>query len=400
VNPPTHTLAPPHSGFKNPFSLTALRRQTSGRAYVAEIDGLRFIAITSVILFHIAIQVLDQPDGALIASILNPVARNGYRGVELFFVISGFILGLPFARHRLTGAAVMRLRDYFLRRVTRLEPPYMVIMLLRGALIIAVLHEPAKTVLPHLLASLGYVHTLIYGQGSTINPPAWSLEVEIQFYCLAPALAWLLFSLRQSTLLRRLLFVSMIVAAGLLQRYYIFGYNPLSLTIVYEGQYFLAGFLLCDFYVVDWQRIPSHYLWDVICLPLWLWTFWWDSSWYHVWLPLACVVLYIGAFKGPAQRRFFCHPLIATTGGMCYSLYLIHNLVLSGTAALFRPMLTGHPPSAALVWLLTVVSTLVVFAVGLVFFVLLERPCMERDWPQKLAARTAAAFQRTSKATP
>jgi peptidoglycan/LPS O-acetylase OafA/YrhL len=382
---------------KNPFRLSTLRRQTSGRAYVPEVDGLRFIAILSVVLFHIAVQALGQPHGGAIFAILTPVVHNGYRGVELFFVISGFILGLPFARHRLTGAPMMRLRDYFLRRLTRLEPPYFVILLVRAALIVVALHTPVTAVLPHLLASLGYAHSLIYGYYSTINPPVWSLEVEIQFYCLAPLLAWVLFSFPRATPFRRILLVALILASGVLQMYCMTPMSRSSMTILYSIQYFLAGFLLCDLYVVGWESIRSHWLWDVVCLPLWIWVFWWNSPWYHVWLPLACVVLYVGAFKGPVMRAFFRNPVIATIGGMCYSIYLTHNLVLTRATALFRSLAPQPYSRPAAVWLISAFITLTVFAAGLVFYVLLERPCMERDWPRKLAA--SLGFRRSEAAS-
>jgi peptidoglycan/LPS O-acetylase OafA/YrhL len=376
---------------KNPFSLSTLRRQTSGRAYVPEVDGLRFIAILSVVLFHISVQVQDQPGGKAIFALLDPVVHNGYRGVELFFVISGFILGLPFARHRLTGAPIMRLRTYFYRRLTRLEPPYIAIILIRAALIVFVLHQSFRLVLPHLLATLGYMHSLVYGYFSSINPPVWSLEVEIQFYCLAPFLAWLLFSFRRSDLLRRAGFVALILAAGVCQQLLISPENAqqgrFAYSILFSFQYFLAGFLLCDLYVIGWEKIPHHWLWDLVCLPLWVWVFWWNSPWFHVWLPLACVVLYVGAFKGPVHRAFFRNPIIATIGGMCYSIYLTHNLVLTKANLLFRPITAHGPPSLALVWVISGLITLLVFAAGLMYYVLLERPCMERDWPQKLAVR-------------
>jgi peptidoglycan/LPS O-acetylase OafA/YrhL len=362
--------------------LFTLRRQTSGRAYIPEIDGLRFIAILSVVLFHVAIQVTDQPNGAAYARELLPFVHNGYRGVQLFFVISGFILGLPFARHRLTGAPMMELRDYFLRRVTRLEPPYFAVMLIRTALIIGLLHRPARAVLAHLLASLGYVHSLVYSTYNPLNPPVWSLEVEIQFYCLAPLFAWLMFSIRKATWVRRGLMMVLIIAAGILQLH-VDPDSRIGLSILYSVQYFIAGFLLCDFYLVGWEQIPRHLFWDLFCLPLWVWAFWWNGVWYHVWLPLVCIVLYVGAFKGPLQRVFFRNPVIATTGGMCYSIYLTHNLVLTRATALFRFVPRSHFAVAAT----TLCIVLIVFAAGLLFYIALERPCMERDWPRRLAAR-------------
>lgn len=373
------------------FSASSLRRQTSGSAYVPEVDGLRFIAIVSVVLYHVAVQMAQQPNGYRIADILHPVVQNGYRGVQLFFVISGFILGLPFARHRLLGAKQTPLRSYFLRRVTRLEPPYFAIMCFRGVLAVVLLHQAFRHVVPHLLASLVYAHNLIFTSYSTINPPAWSLEIEIQFYILAPLFAWLIFSVRSAPL-RRVLLVTSILVFGVLQQIYIGEHTRMGLSILFWVQDFLAGFLLCDLYMVGWESIRSHWLWDAVCLPLWVWVFWWNSEWYRVLLPLACVILYVGAFKGPLHRKFFRAPLIATTGGMCYSIYLTHNLTLSVALHFFRWLAAKPNPAAWTAWLMAAVVTVIALGLGAIFYVVLERPCMERDWPRKLAARLRSRF--------
>jgi peptidoglycan/LPS O-acetylase OafA/YrhL len=122
------------------------------------------------------------------------IAEHGYRGVNLFYVISGFILGVPFAEHRLLGQPPVSLPRYFLRRLTRLEPPYVLNLLICAALLLATGSSIAG-LLPHFAASAFYVHNLWYGEQSLINPVAWSLEIEVQFYCLAPLLA-VLFSIR------------------------------------------------------------------------------------------------------------------------------------------------------------------------------------------------------------
>src|SRR2546426_12554732 len=92
----------------NSFSrrlLVRLSRETSSGRFIPEMDGLRFVAIAMVVLFHL--------NGYLTAKAVSPqyaftarsdwttqVAIAGFRGVELFFVISGLILGLRFAAHR------------------------------------------------------------------------------------------------------------------------------------------------------------------------------------------------------------------------------------------------------------------------------------------------------------
>ena len=91
-----------------------------------EIDGLRFVAITSVVLYHLHGFVWANRVAHDAHDSFRAMAQHGYRGVNLFYAISGFILGLPFAAHYLSGGPAIPLRPYFLRRLTRLEPPYIV----------------------------------------------------------------------------------------------------------------------------------------------------------------------------------------------------------------------------------------------------------------------------------
>ncbi len=309
--------------------------------------------------------------------------------MQLFFLISGFILGMPFAAHLLLGKKAVRLRDYFLRRVTRLEPPYILSILIRIPLLLLVMHKPVRMVLVHGLASLFYLHSLVYGAASAINPPAWSLEVEIQFYCLAPILAWVYFRLRAKWV-RRLLGLAFIVAAGIMQLHF-FSWpsdSRAALSIANYLQYFFAGFLLCDLYLIDWIRIPAHWIWDVLSIGAWWWIFAADGNLVHVFLPVAALVAYVGAFKGLLFPRFFRMTWVSLTGGMCYSIYLTHNLAIAGVGFLFHRLFSS--PSASFVVRDVVAygaALPIVFCVGLLLYVTVERPCMDKNWPAKLWLR-------------
>src|SRR5579872_4562236 len=92
--------------------LRALSRETSSGRFIPEMDGLRFAAIGMVVLFHLngyltAKSRLFYPTPP--TDWLAQAAYVGFHGVELFFVISGFILGLPFAAHHLKGKQVVSL---------------------------------------------------------------------------------------------------------------------------------------------------------------------------------------------------------------------------------------------------------------------------------------------------
>src|ERR1035438_8690650 len=150
--------------------MLTLRRITSGGRFIPQIDGLRFIAIMSVILIHIHAS-LAQSGGVPPSVEQVPYTETMHmlskRGVYLFFVISGFILGTPFAQMYINRSGIVNLKAYFMRRLTRLEPPYVLCMIIctfvlvvRGTLIF-------REALPHLLAGIGYAHALIYdGNGS------------------------------------------------------------------------------------------------------------------------------------------------------------------------------------------------------------------------------------------
>src|SRR3974390_3528655 len=86
-----------------PGLLGRLSRVTSpGRQFVPQIDGLRFIAIMTVVAYHVSLFYLFHR-GLTPTFWLNTVFAAGHNGVALFFSISGFILSLPFAREELCG---------------------------------------------------------------------------------------------------------------------------------------------------------------------------------------------------------------------------------------------------------------------------------------------------------
>lgn len=173
-----------------------LRRITTSGAYIAEIDGLRFIAVLMVLVSHLSSRVMRMYDkGHDMTAMDFFFVRQfslGNLGVELFFVISGFIIAVPFLAAA-RGAKPVRLSKYFLRRVTRLEPPYMIsLAIIFGFMAfsgfkssIAGRYGGESASFEGFLASLFYVHGLVFGRISELNPPTWSLELEIQFYLMA-----------------------------------------------------------------------------------------------------------------------------------------------------------------------------------------------------------------------
>jgi hypothetical protein len=252
-----------------------LKRITTSGIYIPEIDGLRFLAISSVVLFHLLME-LHLRSGRVIPvengwAWLDKFLSNGYRGVHLFFLISGMILAMPFARQMLRGERPVSLRKYYLRRITRLEPPYIASILIAVLLIAVYTHGLHGISAGHVLATVFYQHNLIYGEASTINTVTWSLEIEIQFYLLAP-LIMQIFRVRPA-MLRRAILAALIVAISAAQ-YFTHHSRQFELSILYYLQYFLAGLLLADLFTLELQSAHPRRLWDVAGVGAILIGFW------------------------------------------------------------------------------------------------------------------------------
>lgn len=344
-----------------------LRRITSTGRYLAEIDGLRFAAIASVVLYHFC----------GFERVHFAATDHGYRGVNIFYVISGFVLGLPFAMERLADGAAVSLPRYFLRRLTRLEPPYILNLLISFAI------APAAALLPHLAASLAYVHNFVYAEHSPINPVAWTLEVEVQFYCAAPLLA--LIYLIRSKLARRFILSAAILVAGVLQ---ILNWNApqrVQLSLAFAIQFFLAGLLLADLFATGPQS--RSFVWDLVSLAGWPLVFLPADKTIWIALPFLIFLLQLATFRGVLFRRIFTMPAITIVGGMCYSIYLFHYVLIPPYLRVF-----GHVAGFAVQLLIYSAALLLVAGA---YFVLIERPCMRKDWPAALIRRIGLAPRAT-----
>lgn len=86
------------------------------------LDTLRATAILLVMLYHLNIQ-------ELLPSVLAPIASVGWIGVDLFFVLSGFLIGSQLLKPYLAGQQPS-LKDFYMRRAYRILPAFFVVLLL------------------------------------------------------------------------------------------------------------------------------------------------------------------------------------------------------------------------------------------------------------------------------
>jgi peptidoglycan/LPS O-acetylase OafA/YrhL len=368
-----------------------LARVTTGGKIIREIDGLRFIAIFLVVVTHLCERFTRNTSIAFTHGpeydIVTFIANRGFMGVHIFFVVSGFVLGLPFASHYLHGTKKVSLRSYFWRRLTRLEPPYIIVMTLLAASLVAMGYYSFKDMLPHYLASLVYLHNILYDSWSIINPPVWSLEIEVQFYTLAPFLALFFFRIKPK-LLRRCVFVSFILVWMALQQYLGVMKEFSRLSLIGHLHLFLAGFILVDIYLTEWKEgITKREIFNYLSILAYASaTYFW--SWEHFFanrlvFALSIFLLVYSVFRSTWVNRFITLPWITAIGGMCYSIYLIHLPLIEFFIRVTRHIaVTSIFTVNLLIQFALLVPVLLFFSV--IFFLAIEKPCMYKDWPMRL----------------
>jgi len=381
--------APPPSALKR-WCLRNLARPQPPQEFVPQIDGLRFVAIMAVLLYHIHgfVRAKAGIDSQEAAGLLQRLLGEGSFGVPLFFAISGYILCRPFL-----GGRKVSLRRYFTRRLTRLEPPYLISLMVVFAAKIWALDVAIGELFPNLLASLFYSHNLVYGTHSAVNGVTWSLEIEWQFYLIAP----LLFAViaRSSALSRQ---AGLLVLIGLGGWAYAAGYQAdhrIGLSLL---RYF--GFFVAGIWVAVMDEDHSSYGRDSFALDLLGVAAWTGTAsallggrQYAIFLPALTALIVLCGLRGYLFRKVLGWWPIYCIGAMCYSVYLYHFFIVSAVGRIFAS-LAGWPASPAQALLVfSLVAVPIVLAACAVPYILIERPFMV--WRPGLN-RLLDAFRRPS----
>lgn len=151
------------------------------------VDVLRGIAALLVVAYHV---VALKGWVAFPATGFAKLFQWGWIGVDLFFVISGFVIYDAATRAQLSGPSW---RSYFAeRRMRRIAPLYLATTALYLFLVNPSMLRQGWATVYQIGMHLGFVHNLWHETHGSINPPSWSVGLEMQFYVLMALCApWL-----------------------------------------------------------------------------------------------------------------------------------------------------------------------------------------------------------------
>lgn len=291
--------------------------------YRPDIDGIRAIAVLSVVVYHVFPRLLP----------------GGFVGVDMFFVISGFLI----TQNMLTAHAKQSfsLGDFYRRRIRRIVPALSIVLVFTSILAwLSLFPKEFAEIGTHIIASVGFFNNihlytaLDYFSDIAIQKPLlhlWSLGIEEQFYIVWPFIISLLVRTPQW---RAGVFTGLIVAS--------FVVNIIGIQFQPEATFYLLpsrlwqlaiGGILAHLSVPTGQSlIPAHLatrltvgaggavLTSIVLYHHQLAY----PGWYALIPTLATVILIAAGPQAWLNRTLLAHPVLVWVGLISYPLYLWH----------------------------------------------------------------------------
>ena len=348
------------------------------RGFRGDVEGLRAVAIVTVIGYHFK---------------LAPF-RGGYVGVDLFFVVSGFVITrlLLSERHQHWSSQLL---NFYARRIRRILPAATVTIVLTVIATAVVLGSASANAAAHDGLSAGFFfanfHFAALGNGyltsSGSSSPLvhfWSLSIEEQFYVLWPTLLVLTLALAPRRYFRLVVLVVLIVIMGL-ATWYSIHLTSLNITSAYYSSFIRAGELALGAAVAVgapwWRRQPGWLArtlgWCALAVLIVSACWFNDSTLFPGWrvaVPTVATAAILVAGYVPSTwsvGSLLAQRSLMKVGALSFSLYLWHWPVYD-----LVQLRLGHVPS----WPWRVALVVPTAALALLSYSLVENPIRRKKF--------------------
>lgn len=317
-----------------------------------ELDSLRFLSIFLVVCHH---QFLDQN------ALLNWTKKYAWVGVDIFFVLSGFIITSLLIKEYEVFQKI-NLKKFWLKRMLRLWPAWLLVLILSTAMVY--FYSRNNPELRSALYHKGWHYYFHFGNYShgywgklhTLFSHYWSLAIEEHFYIVWPiVLLWVL----QRRKYLNIVFGFLLVLPLLFRLYHgangaDYAYIKLSTHTRFDE--LIAGCLLA----INFNKLKDlNFTRELVLTFLMILCFftglhlmddtsapWYISSFNFTLISIGSVLLILIAMKGTSfgLRRILQNSLMSKIGILSYNIYLIHFMVISITFGFLAryPLTNNH----------------------------------------------------------
>ena len=302
---------------------------------ILALDGLRGIAALSVVLQHFATQAPWHE---------RTFIWSGMVGVQLFFVLSGFLMGRIYSTAPLSRSAVA---DFWVRRAARVLPLFLICVTIGYAYLWLTGHN-----MPFYgLQWQGWWMHYVFWDGQSVF---WTIPREVQFYLIFPLIWWLCQRLGNAANFLLLGAIAVLQTDGIMYPVFMQA-APLFIAGVIAGRmnleadksYDVPFVALLVLFVLSWPGLI-----DVTGLPKSLYGNISQGTLYLIYLPALVLV----STASPLAQRMLGRGVLKRYGDMSYSVYLLHLPIFSALM-LWTPL--PHLPRAVFFGLMLGLVTLV-----------------------------------------
>ena len=365
------------------------------------LDGLRGIAALSVVLFH-HYTFLKSATAFPFPPFFEALFSRGYLGVQIFFVLSGFVIAYSMRHASLSGSYLKR---FFIRRSIRLDPPYWASLLLMMAATAFFSKLIAKQ--PGQLFDGGQiVANLFYLQDfldfNSINPVSWTLCLEFQLY--------LFFACILALIIRICKAVHPSEQPKIMRSFYTGIFFSLLLILSLEHHQRLVIPFTFNNWTPKGLFLPHWYSFFMGCVVCWSVIGWINKKWLYFYFSLLFVYAWMSLqstltaslltaltihliARWSDLSKWTCSRVFQYLGKISFSLYLIHWLTASN-CIFFLAKRVGemHFIKVCLIFLFSLGATIIA---AHWFYRWVESPCLR--WSQSWEKLPAHAFEQKPK---
>jgi peptidoglycan/LPS O-acetylase OafA/YrhL len=339
------------------------------KIYHSYLDGLRGIATLMVVAIHTSQMVGNVHYGSFACEIFRQYINEGARGVQLFFLLSAFTLFA--SSHKRFMTELSPKRNFYIRRVFRIMPLWW--------LMVSIYYFKDHWTLPHALPSfLMYFGFIRYMPHSEVHPIGWTIFVEVTFYILLPLLFMTITDLRKSVIF---LLATMLLAKVWVKYAQPFGIpdgNSFITMFPFANWYCFAGGIVLYFihqlYGSKWLDKMAR-TFEVLTIVCFLLLFRRN----HFSAAFTLGILFLTCMSSKTIfGKIVRIGLLRQFGICCYSIYLLHILVLQLSEPLkvfiFNSLKINqlYGDIKFLIWFPMI--SIVCLILGLLIFYLVEKP--------------------------
>ena len=336
---------------------------TNNKTYLPELDGLRAFAVAIVIINHFNKELIP----------------SGFLGVDIFFLISGFVITSSLC-NRSENNFWTFISNFYTRRIKRIFPA-LITCLIISAIFLCFFNESPKYEIKSAITSLFGLSNLYFikismgyfSQTAEINPflHTWSLGVEEQFYFIFPLIFWnsglasnqILSYKKFTKRICILTIISLICFVFLYQKSQTFGYffMPTRFWEIASGSLLFLFLKKKPYFYKFIQKIPPisilFLMFLVTLMPLSYFLF----SVFAI-IFLTCILI-INLKRGSLVYSIFTNKIVVYIGLISYSLYLWH-----------WPIIAISRLTIGIQWWTIPIQLIVIFLFALISYHLIENP--------------------------